>query len=319
VAVKLAQRVGMGDLTTQIRLAPGDTRSLMAQLRAMQGGLRDVVTTVRQKAQDVEAASVNIETGNADLSARTAVRARSLEETAASMEELSATVKQNVAGAQRASGLASEARATATQGVALVDQFVDTMQGIQEASSEIGEIIGMIDGIAFQTNILALNAAVEAARAGEQGRGFAVVANEVRSLAGRSAEAAKEIKTLIAASVARTEQGSALVARAKATMSEVVRDIGGVTAAMADITVASAEQSAGFGLVAEAVVRMDQVTQQDAELVQDTAAASGRLRLQAQALTQTVAVFKTNAEGAGTDDRQAAPTSHAQGYAAVSA
>ena len=319
VAVNLVQRVGAGDLSSRIDVRPGDSTSLMAHLQAMQTGLRVVVATVREKAQSVESASVEIESGNDELSSRAASQASSLQETAAAMEELNATVKQNVDGARQASAMASAASATAVQGGELVARFVDTMQGINGASHKISDIIGVIDGIAFQTNILALNAAVEAARAGEQGRGFAVVASEVRSLAGRSAEAAKAIKALISASVEQVDEGAALVSRAQAAMTEVVDGIRGVSDTVGEMTSASAEQSAGVTLVAESITAMDRVTQQNAALVEQSAAAAVTLRQQAQALAQAVAVFKLGAGHAGQDEPTAVAESSREPRALVPA
>jgi methyl-accepting chemotaxis protein len=221
-----------------------------------------------------------------------------LEETAASMEQLGATVRQNADNAKQANQLAQGASTVAIQGGAVVSQVVDTMKAINDSSKKIADIIGVIDGIAFQTNILALNAAVEAARAGEQGRGFAVVAGEVRNLAGRSAEAAKEIKSLIMASVERVEQGSTLVDQAGATMTEVVAGIKRVTDIMGEITAASFEQSTGVSQVGEAVGQMDQVTQQNAALVEQSAAAAESLKVQAQQLVHIVSVFKLAQDGA---------------------
>ncbi|EGI76968.1 methyl-accepting chemotaxis protein, partial [Hylemonella gracilis] len=248
-AAQVAQRVGAGDLSTRIELRAGDTSSLMAQLKLMQGSLTRVVSTVRQGSVSVSSASAEIAQGNQDLSARTESQASALEETAASMEELSSTVKQNADNARQANQLAQSASVVAVQGGAVVSQFVDTMKGISDSSKKIADIINVIDGIAFQTNILALNAAVEAARAGEQGRGFAVVASEVRNLAGRSADAAKEIKTLITDSVGRVDQGTALVDQAGQTMNEVVASIKRVTDIMGEISAASSEQSAGVSQV----------------------------------------------------------------------
>jgi len=291
-AANLAQGVAAGDLSVRIDLKPGDTTSLMAQLKAMQEGLAQVVGKVREGSESVATASAQIASGNHDLSARTEQQASALEETAASMEQLSATVKQNADSAKQANQLALSASTVAVKGGEVVAQVVDTMKGINDSSKKISDIISVIDGIAFQTNILALNAAVEAARAGEQGRGFAVVASEVRSLAGRSADAAKEIKTLIGASVERVAQGTALVDQAGATMTEVVSSIRRVTDLMGEISAASNEQSQGVSQVGEAVVQMDQVTQQNAALVEEMAAAASSLKSQAQDLVQTVAVFK---------------------------
>ena len=291
-AVNLAKHVAQGDLSVRIDLMRGDTSSLMAQLKAMQEGLARVVTQVRHGSENVATASVQIAEGNQDLSTRTESQASALEETAASMDDLSAKVKQNAHSAQQANQLALNASVVASAGGNVVAQVVETMKHINDSSSRIFDIISVIDGIAFQTNILALNAAVEAARAGEQGRGFAVVASEVRSLAGRSAEAAKEIKGLIGDSVARVEQGSTLVDQAGVTMAEVVNSIRRVTDIMGEINTASNEQSCGVHQVGEAVFHMDQVTQQNAALVEEMAAAANNLKSQAQHLVHTVAVFK---------------------------
>ena len=303
-AVQLARAVAQGDLTTQIYLNPGDKQSLMAWLDVMQRQLGEAVLKVRQGSVSVATASGEIAHGNADLNQRTEEQASALEETAASMEELSSTVKQNADNARQANQLALGASTVAIKGGEVVGQVVQTMKGINDSSKKIADIIGVIDGIAFQTNILALNAAVEAARAGEQGRGFAVVASEVRSLAGRSADAAKEIKSLINASVERVEQGTALVDQAGATMTEVVSSIKRVTDIMGEISAASTEQSAGVAQVGEAVSQMDRATQQNASLVEQSAAAAESLKAQAQALVQAVAVFKL---GAGEGVHNAAP------------
>jgi len=291
-AAELAQRVAAGDLSVTIALRPGDTTSMMAQLKAMQDSLSRVVSNVRQNADGIATASAQIAQGNQDLSGRTEEQASALEETAASMEELSSTVRQNADNARQGNQLAQSASSVAVRGGEVVGQVVDTMKEINDSSRKIADIISVIDGIAFQTNILALNAAVEAARAGEQGRGFAVVASEVRSLAGRSAEAAKEIKELINNSVQRVEQGSALVDQAGATMTEVVSAIRRVTDIMGEISAASTEQSAGVSQVGEAVTQMDQATQQNAALVEESAAAAESLKSQAQQLVQAVAVFR---------------------------
>ena len=297
-AVHAADLVAAGDLTVQIQADSQDeTGKLLQSLDKMQQALVRTVSTVRQNAESVASASAQIASGNHDLSARTESQASALEETAASMEELGSTVRQNADNARQANQLAVSASTVAVQGGEVVSQVVETMKGITTASNKIADIIGVIDGIAFQTNILALNAAVEAARAGEQGRGFAVVASEVRSLAGRSAEAAKEIKSLIGASVERVEQGNVQAERAGQTMTEVVNAIRRVTDIMGEIIAASSEQSAGVSQVGEAVTQMDQATQQNAALVEQMAAAAGSLSGQARELVEAVAVFKL-AQGA---------------------
>jgi methyl-accepting chemotaxis protein len=292
-ASAIARRVAAGDLTGRIDNTRGDELGqLLDSLQDMQTSLVQVVSNVRSGSESVATASAQISQGNNDLSARTEGQASALEETAASMEELSSTVKQNADNARQANQLAMSASTVAVQGGEVVSQVVQTMKGINDSSKKISDIISVIDGIAFQTNILALNAAVEAARAGEQGRGFAVVASEVRSLAGRSADAAKEIKNLINASVARVDEGTALVDRAGATMTEVVTSIRRVTDIMGEISAASGEQASGVAQIGEAVTQMDQATQQNAALVEEMAAAATSLRSQAQELVQVVAVFK---------------------------
>ncbi|MBT3069188.1 methyl-accepting chemotaxis protein [Rhodoferax sp. U11-2br] len=291
---------GHGDLTHRVPVSGNDELAAIgAGFNQFAEKVQTVLISVRQHAEGVATASSEIAQGNQDLSSRTESQASALEETAASMEELSSTVKQNADNARQANQLALSASTVAVQGGEVVAQVVDTMKGINEASRKISDIISVIDGIAFQTNILALNAAVEAARAGEQGRGFAVVASEVRSLAGRSAEAAKEIKLLINNSVERVEQGTALVDKAGSTMTEVVNSIKRVTDIMGEISAASNEQSLGVSQVGEAVTQMDRATQQNAALVEEMAAAASSLRSQAQDLVQTVAVFKLGAGDGG--------------------
>ncbi len=292
-AVAVTERIAQGDLSTRIELGGRDeTGQLLASLARMQDSLAGVVATVRGNAESVATASAQIAQGNQDLSQRTEEQASALQQTAASMEQLGSTVTQNADNARQADQLAQGASRVAGEGGEVVAQVVQTMKGINESSRRIADIIGVIDGIAFQTNILALNAAVEAARAGEQGRGFAVVAGEVRSLAQRSAEAAKEIKSLITASVEQVEQGTTLADKAGATMDEVVQSIKRVTDIMAEISAASAEQSSGVRQVGDAVSQMDQTTQQNAALVEESAAAAESLKQQAQQLVQAVAVFK---------------------------
>jgi methyl-accepting chemotaxis protein len=292
-AVKVARAVAGGDLSVHVIVrGTNETAQLLEALQEMQASLAEVVTTVRDGSDSVAVASTQIAQGNNDLSSRTESQASALEETAAAMEQVGSTVHQNADSARTANQLAQSASSVAVKGGEVVAQVVDTMKGISAASHRISEIIGVIDGIAFQTNILALNAAVEAARAGEQGRGFAVVASEVRSLAGRSAEAAKEIRTLIGVSVERVDQGSALVDQAGATMTEVVTSIRRVTDLMGEISAASVEQSQAVAQVGEAVQQMDQTTQQNAALVEESAAAADSLRDQARDLVRVVSVFK---------------------------
>jgi len=298
-AVQITDAVAQGDLTVAIHARGKDEiAQLLSGLTAMRDNLAHVVSGVRGNAQGVASASAEIASGNNDLSIRTEQQASALQETAASMEELSSTVKQNADNARQANQLAMSASTVAGQGGDVVAEVVTTMKGINDSSKKIADIISVIDGIAFQTNILALNAAVEAARAGEQGRGFAVVAGEVRNLAQRSAEAAKEIKSLITASVERVEQGTQLVDKAGITMTEVVGAIRRVTDIMGEISAASSEQSTGVSQVGEAVTQMDQVTQQNAALVEEMAAAASSLSHQAQALVGAVAVFKLTADQA---------------------
>ena len=295
-AVVVADRIAEGGLASTIVPAGSDeTIQLLEAMARMQTNFGNIVRTVQTNAESVATASAEIAQGNHDLSARTEQQASSLEETAASMEELGAQVKHNADNARQANQLAQSASTVAVQGGEVVAQVVDTMKGIVDSSRRIADIISVIDGIAFQTNILALNAAVEAARAGEQGRGFAVVASEVRSLAGRSAEAAREIKDLIGTSVERVEHGTALVDKAGATMVDVVASIRRVTDIMGEISSASNEQSLGVAQVGEAVTQMDHATQQNAALVEQMAAAASSLKSQAGELVQAVAVFKLGA------------------------
>ena len=291
-ATSVAVRIGAGDLTQAIPVQAADTSSLMAAMDGMQASLTQVVVSVRNGAESVAMASAEIAKGNQDLSTRTERQASALEETSASMEELDSIVKQNADGAREANRLAQQASTVASEGGSVVGQVVETMRGINTASRKIEDIIGVIDGIAFQTNILALNAAVEAARAGEQGRGFAVVASEVRSLAGRSAQAAKEIKGLIGSSVERVAVGSQLADKAGATMEQVLTAIQRVTGIMAEISASSAQQSQGVSQIGEAIREMDQVTQQNAALVEQMAAAASSLQSQASDLVGTVAQFQ---------------------------
>jgi methyl-accepting chemotaxis protein len=292
-AKRVAQGLARGDLTQRIETkGRDDVGQLISAMSDMLLHLRNTVGTVQGGARSVEVAAGEIASGNNDLSARTEQQASALEETAASMEQLSATVRQNADNASEANRLAQGAADVAVKGGDVVGRVVDTMKGINDSSRRIADIIGVIDGIAFQTNILALNAAVEAARAGEQGRGFAVVANEVRSLAQRSADAAKEIKQLITASVERVDLGTTLVDEAGTTMADVVSAIKRVTDIVGEISTASAEQSAGVAQVGQAVTQMDQATQQNAALVEQSAAAAESLKVQAQQLAQAVSAFR---------------------------
>ena len=297
-AAQLVRQVAEGDLSGHIAVRSGDERSLIAALKAMQTSLRQVVGGVRQGSESVASASAQIAMGNGDLSQRTEEQASALEETAATMSQLGATVRQTSENAAQADQLARSATDVARRGGEVVQQFVDTMKGINDSSRRIADIIGTIDAIAFQTNILALNAAVEAARAGEHGKGFAVVASEVRTLAQRSAEAAKEIKSLITASVEQVEQGNGQVEQAGVTMDEVVAAIRRVNEVVGEISNATREQAQGVNQVGEAVTQMDQVTQQNAALVEESAAAAEALRQQADALVAAVARFRTG-DGAG--------------------
>jgi len=292
LAVGAVEQVGQGDLATPVPTGAGDADSLLAHLSDMQQRLAGVVLTVRDRATHVETASIELEKGSADLAERTAHHAGVLAVAASSMHAVHQGIQSNVAGAHQANGKAEAARQAALRGGELVEHFVGTMDGIQQSSRRIAEIIGVIDGIAFQTNILALNAAVEAARAGEQGRGFSVVAGEVRSLASRSAEAAREIKSLITTSVERVEEGTRQVGQARAVMTEVVTDIEQLRHSVDGISRATAEQQAQVAQVAEAVTGMDQLTQQNAAMVEQSAAAIGHMRRQAHELREAVGVFR---------------------------
>ena len=298
-AVEVANRVAAGDLSARIEVRSRDeTGQLMKALATMNDNLGRLVSQVRHGADNIATSASEIASGNMDLSSRTEQQASSLEETASSMEELTSTVKQNADNARQANQLALTASSVAAQGGEVVAQVVDTMSAIDSSSKKIVDIIGVIDGIAFQTNILALNAAVEAARAGEQGRGFAVVATEVRSLAQKSAAAAREIKGLIGDSVEKVDAGSKLVAQAGSTIQEVVASVQRVTDIMSEITAASNEQSAGIEQVNQAIAQMDQVTQQNAALVEEAAAAAGSMQEQAATLAATVGAFTLSAANA---------------------
>ncbi|WP_422388870.1 methyl-accepting chemotaxis protein [Keguizhuia sedimenti] len=297
-AVEIAAEIAAGDLSATIILDEKNQSSLLFAMKTMQASLAALVSQVRAGTETIATASTQIASGNLDLSARTEEQASSLEETASSMEELTSTVKQNADNARQANQLVQVASETAVKGGQVVANVVDTMDSITESAKKIADIIGVIDGIAFQTNILALNAAVEAARAGEQGRGFAVVATEVRNLAQRSAGAAKEIKSLIEDSVAKVHVGSRLVGQAGSTMNEVVASVARVTDIMAEITAASQEQSMGIEQINQAVMQMDQVTQQNAALVEEAAAAAESMQNQAAQLSVVVSAFKVKSGSA---------------------
>lgn len=310
-AAEVARKIAAGDLEAQIDLSNGDSTSMLFAMKSMRDNLADIVQQVRNGTDTIATASSQIAAGNLDLSSRTEQQASSLEETASSMEELTSTVRQNAENAGQANQLAVTASEVAQRGGDVVSEVVDTMSQINASARKIVEIIGVIDGIAFQTNILALNAAVEAARAGEQGRGFAVVATEVRSLAQRSAAAAKEIKSLIGDSVDKVESGSKLVGQAGVTMDEVVASVRRVTDIMGEITAASQEQSAGIEQVNQAITQMDQVTQQNAALVEEAAAAADSLQEQAASLSEIVSVFRVNGSSASSSKKPAvAPRSN---------
>jgi methyl-accepting chemotaxis protein len=295
-AADAARRIAQGDLAVPIETRPGDTGSLMMAMERMRDSLVEVVSGVRNGAETIASASQQISAGNHDLSSRTEEQASSLEQTAASMEELTSTVKQNSDNALQANRLAMSATEVAVRGGKVVSEVIATMGHIESSSKKIVDIIGVIDGIAFQTNILALNAAVEAARAGEQGRGFAVVASEVRNLAQRSAAAAKEIKELIADSVGNVNAGTAMVGTAGRTMEEIVTSVQRVTNIMSEITAATQEQTAGIEQINQAITQMDQVTQQNAALVEEATASAASLQEQAGSLVQAVGVFKLGSE-----------------------
>jgi methyl-accepting chemotaxis protein len=317
-AVAAAQRVAAGDLSGTIAVDSGDeTGQLLQALRDMNVKLRDIVGQVRGGTETIAGAAGQIAAGNLDLSARTEQQAGALEETASSMEQLTATVRQNADNARQANSLALTASEAARQGGEMVGQVVATMGAINQSSRKIADIIGVIDSIAFQTNILALNAAVEAARAGEQGRGFAVVATEVRNLAQRSAAAAKDIKTLIDASTAQVDAGGRLVDRAGDGMQAIASDIGRVTDVMAEILAATREQSAGIEQINQAITEMDQVTQQNAALVEEAAAAAAAMREQADELSETVGVFRLHAGETAAAPALAAPRRRAAGAPAL--
>ena len=291
-AADVVRQIGAGDLGVAVQVRRGDDSSLLHAMHQMQQSLANTVQEIRGSTSTIATATSEIASGNQDLSSRTEQQASSLEETAASMEELTSTVKQNADNARQANQLAESASEVAVRGGSVVGQVVDTMSAINTSSKKIVDIIAVIDGIAFQTNILALNAAVEAARAGEQGRGFAVVASEVRSLAQRSAAAAKEIKSLIDDSVGKVEAGSQQVAEAGKTMDEIVSSVRRVTDIMGEISAASHEQTQGIEQINQAITQMDQVTQQNAALVEEAAAAAASLQDQAGGLVRVVSVFR---------------------------
>ena len=294
-AAEIANQIANNDLTAAVKTAPNDRSSLLFSMKRMQQQLAHTIDTIKTSAESIATATQQIAAGNQNLSQRTEEQAASLEETAASMEQLTSTVTQNADNANQANQLAAQAAEVAEQGGAAVSRVVETMNGINASSDKIANIVGIIEGIAFQTNILALNAAVEAARAGEQGRGFAVVASEVRSLAQRSSAASKEIKDLINDSLERVQAGATHVQEAGAKMREITREIRRVTDIMGEITAASQEQSKGIGQVSQAITQMDEVTQQNAALVEQAAAAASSLESQADELKTSVSMFRLNA------------------------
>ena len=311
-AVTIAGQIAEGNLAVPINLKDGDHSSLMAAMRIMRDKLAGIVAQVRTGSDAINTATSEIARGNFDLSARTEQQAGSLEETASSMEELNSTVRQNAENTEQANTLALAASNVAVKGGSIVSQVVETMDSINASSQKVVDIISVIDGIAFQTNILALNAAVEAARAGEQGRGFAVVASEVRSLAQRSASAAKEIKVLIGDSVEKVGVGSKLVGEAGATMAQIVTSIKHVTDVMTEITNANKEQSSGIEQVNEAIIQIDDTTQQNAALVEQAAAAAQSLQRQAAQLTELVSIFRVDARQLALASQSEAPVSAAR-------
>lgn len=308
-ATAMANRVASGDLTVKIDTSgQGEFAKLMLALQTMDENLTRMVNDIRTSAEAIHTSAEEVASGNANLSQRTEEQASTLEQTATSMEQLTSAVHENTESARTANALAKSANAVAAQGGQVVSEVVTTMNEIQESSRKIADIISVIDSIAFQTNILALNAAVEAARAGEQGRGFAVVASEVRSLAQRSADAAKEIKGLISSSVERVDAGTQLVQNAGKTMSDIVESVARVTTIIDQIATASAEQSGGIGQVNQAISQMEQVVQQNAAVVEQATAAAESMRSQAQILTQVASVFKLNTEDAVRLNRRRDPS-----------
>jgi methyl-accepting chemotaxis protein len=318
-AAEIANQIASNDLTAAVRTAPDDRSSLLFSMKRMQEQLAQTIGAIKVSADSIATATHQIAAGNQDLSQRTEEQAASLEETAASIEQLTSTVDQNVDNAVQANQLAAQAAQVAGEGGAVVSRVVETMEGINASSDKIANIVGIIEGIAFQTNILALNAAVEAARAGEQGRGFAVVASEVRSLAQRSSTASKEIKELIQDSVGRVQAGAGYVREAGAKMSEITHEIGRVTDIMGEITAASREQSKGISQINRAVTQMDEVTQQNAALVEQAAAAASSLESQASDLKASVSMFRLGASHDGEATRPAAQRPAAARRAGVSA
>ena len=313
---EVVHAISGGDFAQSVKLENGDTASVLFAINEMRGNLSATISDIRHASETIATASSQIAAGNMDLSSRTEQQASSLEETASSMEQLTGTVKQNAENARQAKQLVVSTADIAVKGGQVVGQVVDTMASIKESSRKIADIIGVIDSIAFQTNILALNAAVEAARAGEQGRGFAVVASEVRNLAQRSASAAKEIKTLISDSVEQVDAGGKLVDEAGKTMNEIVTSVKRVTDIMSEIAAASSEQSAGIEQVHQAISQMDDVTQQNAALVEEAAAAAESLQDQAVKLTEVVSIFKLAGEATRARPAQASPNTrkHPEGH-----